>query len=117
MRMPVALSVLASGVLLASGLATTMAGSAQAAPAAPPAEAADTASGAVTPMAWYSTVSRGGKIRACYKEACEWYYNTAPGDSLLWSHYAYNEFGNRWYYVDNGFTRGWIYCGNVTAGC
>jgi hypothetical protein len=48
---------------------------------------------------------------------CDWYYQTSPGDTLEWSHYANNPSGNRWYYVRNVHTGGWIYCGNVTAGC
>ncbi|MEV0124025.1 hypothetical protein AB0I16_21265 [Streptomyces sp. NPDC050703] len=75
------------------------------------------AAGAAGATTWHTTTSRGGLIRECYKESCDWYYRTSPGDKLLWSHNAYNEFGNLWYYVDSGFTRGWIYCGNVTAGC
>lgn len=115
-----------TGALLAAALIATTAAPALAparptpvAPAAPitAAKAEKTVPRAAGAVAWYPTTSLGGPIRACYKASCDWYYRTSPGDELLWSHNAYNEFGNLWYYVDNGFTRGWIHCGNVTAGC
>ncbi|MEU9982120.1 hypothetical protein [Streptomyces sp. NPDC050856] len=115
-------SLLTTAALLAGALIAT---------AAPPAHTAlaaqstsvtavateDSTSGAAGEAEWYRTTSLGGPIRACYKASCDWYYRTSPGDELHWSHSAYNEYGNLWYYVDNTHTRGWIHCGNVTAGC
>ncbi|MGY0067176.1 hypothetical protein ACWZEH_10160 [Streptomyces sp. QTS137] len=116
------LSSLTTGALLAATLIATTAAPTRAAPAtsdlpAAATESEQTASQTAGAVAWYSTTSLGGPIRACFKASCDWYYKTSPGDDLLWSHNAYNEYGNLWYYVDNGFTRGWIHCGNVTAGC
>ncbi|MET8217373.1 hypothetical protein [Streptomyces hirsutus] len=51
-------------------------------------------------------------------------WQTSSGEAMYWSHNAYNEHGNLWYYVrytiGNGTPHtfyGWIYCGNVTAPC
>jgi hypothetical protein len=105
------------GALTAMSTAPAQAAPAMSTAATGTPEAGTANSGTAGAATWYTTTSRGGPIRACYKESCDWYYRTSPGDTLLWSHNAYNEFGNLWYYVDNGYTRGWIYCGNVTAGC
>ncbi|MGW2261419.1 hypothetical protein ACWCXE_26995 [Streptomyces sp. NPDC001780] len=109
--------VLLAGALLATTTTPTQAASAKSAAPVTATVTRGTGSGAAKAVEWYPTTSRGGLIRECYKATCDWYYRTSPGDKLLWSHNAYNEFGSLWYYVDNGLTRGWIYCGNVTAGC
>ncbi|MFJ2897472.1 SH3 domain-containing protein [Streptomyces sp. NPDC087218] len=57
-------------------------------------------------------------IRECYRASCAPTGVIFPEMPVWWSHYAYNSVGNKWYYVrnDNGNT-GWVYCGNLTAGC
>lgn len=70
-----------------------------------------------TPTAWAESHPRT-------KAGCDVVWQTSPGEAMYWSHYAYNEHDNRWYYVrytiGNGTPHtfyGWIYCGNVTAPC
>ncbi|MEV0637128.1 hypothetical protein AB0I77_19655 [Streptomyces sp. NPDC050619] len=75
-----------------------------------------TSSGDVSVQAY--TTSKGGYIREDYygsAAAVSWTYN---GESLYVYGYGYNSYGNKWYYVEDSLgSEGWIYCGNVTAGC
>jgi hypothetical protein len=68
------------------------------------------------------TESTGGPIRECFRESCQVIITVEPGTKLAWTHFADNQAGNRWYFVKDAernanFSGGWIYCGNVTAGC
>jgi hypothetical protein len=68
------------------------------------------------------TESTGGPIRECFRESCPVIITVEAGTKLEWTHFAYNQVGNRWYFVKDAernanFSGGWIYCGNVTAGC
>ncbi|GCE01823.1 hypothetical protein [Embleya hyalina] len=75
--------------------------------------------------AWTPTTTlNNGPIRECYAAGCAEVWRPGPGETVRWSHYAYNSSGNRWYYVQyvvgNGTPHtfyGWIYCGNVAAPC
>lgn len=116
MRIRRKLALVATTAALATGLAAT--------PAAADKSATTTRAGEVSAAAWTLTRSLGGPIRECYKAACDVVWQTSPGEAMYWSHYAYNEHGNRWYYVrytiGNGTPHtfyGWIYCGNVTSSC
>ena len=43
---------------------------------------------------------------------------TYSGETLTVYGSTYNSYGNKWYdVVDSAGYSGWIYCGNVTAGC
>ncbi|MFF8956136.1 hypothetical protein [Streptomyces sp. NPDC014894] len=105
---------LALGIAAVGALTTATAVPAQAAAPAAPAVAEQSAQ----PAAWYPTTSKGGPIRECYRASCRVIVDTYNGEAMHWSHYAVNPSGNRWYYVRDsvGYT-GWIYCGNITAGC
>jgi hypothetical protein len=68
------------------------------------------------------TESTGGPIRECFRKSCRVIITVPPGTKLVWTHFAVNPVGNRWYFVkdaeqNENFSGGWIYCGNVTAGC
>lgn len=107
-------TAMALGVIALLGAAT-----APAAAAAQPASRTEVSvTGTANAAAWTDTYSYGGWIRECYRASCSEVAPTYNGELLQWSHYAYNTAGNRWYYVrdSSGYT-GWIYCGNVTAGC
>lgn len=69
---------------------------------------------------WTPTAAtKYANIRECYRATCDTTGVIFPGMGVEWSHYAYNKpQNNKWYYVrnDNGNT-GWVYCGNLTAGC
>lgn len=84
----------------------------------------DHSPGKVPAATWHTTTSLGGPIRECYEAACGPVTSTYSGDTLQWSHSAYNEYDHLWYYVrytsGNGIPQtfyGWIYCANVTAPC
>ncbi|OEJ49530.1 hypothetical protein [Streptomyces agglomeratus] len=101
---------------LAIGLAPTPAGAAEPGPAGPPPASEPLAA------AWYeSTATGAGKVRECYYASCDGRTTTYPGETLWWSHYAYNDYGNRWYYVRlagaSQWVHGWVYCGHVAEGC
>ncbi|MFD7282717.1 hypothetical protein ACFV80_38315 [Streptomyces sp. NPDC059862] len=116
MRIRGALALAAATAALTAGLATTPA-------------AADTSnptpSGEISAAAWTPTTTLTyAPIRECYKAACDVVIETNVGETVYWSHYARNEYGNLWYYVKytagNGYPKtfyGWVYCGNVTAPC
>ncbi|MFJ4624694.1 hypothetical protein [Streptomyces sp. NPDC088812] len=119
MRIRHALATAALGTALAAG--TTVVPAAAAAPAvAPPATAVSGSS--ATPSSDVSatayTSSTGGYLREDYYGSADpvsWTYN---GESLYVYTYDYNSYGNKWYWVrDSENNIGWIYCGNVTAGC
>ncbi|GGV59863.1 hypothetical protein GCM10010294_08450 [Streptomyces griseoloalbus] len=114
MRIRRALAVAAVAAALATGIS--------AGPAA--ADRSSPGPGEVSAAAWYRTTSLGGPIRECYAASCDVVVSTYSGETLDWSHNAYNDHGNRWYYVRYSFGNGtpktaygWIYCGNVTAPC
>ncbi|MER5351901.1 hypothetical protein ABT093_16425 [Kitasatospora sp. NPDC002551] len=79
----------------------------------------------VSAAGWTPTTTvNNGPIRECYAATCAEVWRPGPGETVYWSHYAYNSSNNRWYYVQyvvgNGTPHtfyGWIYCGNVTAPC
>lgn len=109
---PVAVACLATLGLLASPAGATGQPTGQTA-----------ASAAVgTQATWTWTTSLGGPIRTCYESTCGTVINLSPHLTLQWSHYADNQYDNRWYYVryrdsPTTYVYGWIYCGNVTASC
>ncbi|MFF8293515.1 SH3 domain-containing protein [Streptomyces sp. NPDC016309] len=65
-----------------------------------------------------TTTSKGGHIRTSpygTSSSVSWAY---AGEVLTVYGYDYNSYGNKWYdVVDSAGYSGWIYCGNVTAGC
>jgi hypothetical protein len=79
----------------------------------------------VSAAEWTPTKTvNNGPIRECYTSTCGEVWRPGPGETVYWSHYAYNSAGNRWYYVQYIFGNGqphtvygWIYCGNVEASC
>lgn len=110
-------AVAVATITMSFGAAAAPSSAAPPSPIGPPPAAADAAA-----TTWYTTTATGsGKIRECYKSTCDWYTTTYPGETLWWSHYAYNEYGNKWYYVRHAATTryiyGWLYCEHVTAGC
>ncbi|MGP4089476.1 hypothetical protein [Streptomyces sp. KR55] len=115
MRIRRTLALAAATAALATGLA--------AAPAA--ADKSNPSPGEVSAAAWTPTTTlSAAPIRECYAASCDVVIRTNAGETVYWSHYAYNDYGNRWYYVEytfgNGYPKtvhGWIYCGNVTAPC
>ncbi|WP_326755334.1 hypothetical protein OH738_09420 [Streptomyces hirsutus] len=116
MRIRRRLALAAATAALATGLAAT--------PAAADEGTPNPGTGEVSAAAWTLTRSLGGPIRECYKASCDVVWQTSSGEAMYWSHNAYNEHGNLWYYVrytiGNGTPHtfyGWIYCGNVTAPC
>lgn len=105
----------AATAALATGLA--------AAPAA--ADRSSPGTGEASAAAWTPTTTlSAAPIRKCYRASCDVVARTSAGETLLWSHNAYNSSGNLWYYVQYVYGNdrpktayGWIYCGNVTAPC
>ena len=80
--------------------------------------AAMTPVGAAAAATWTGTTSKGGPIRECYLQSCRAEIGTFDGERMKWSHFANNPRGNRWYYVrDSVGNTGWMYCGNLAAGC
>ncbi|MGI5424175.1 hypothetical protein [Streptomyces sp. CA-179760] len=114
MRIRRMLALAAATAALTTGLAAT------------PAAAGDNpGSGEVSAAAWTPTTTlSAAPIRKCYAATCDVVARTNAGDTVYWSHNAYNTHNNLWYYVEYTFgnghpktVHGWIYCGNVTAPC
>lgn len=111
------LSLAAATAALATGLAAT--------PVAADTSNPRPGSGEISAAAWTPTTTRrAALIRECYAATCDEVWRTDAAVTVYWSHYAYNNSNNRWYYVrytfGNGHPKtvyGWIYCGNVTAPC
>ncbi|MFE7492607.1 hypothetical protein ACFVVU_09880 [Kitasatospora sp. NPDC057965] len=104
------LTAIALGATLAAGVAVpASAVTREAPPSAPQDTRTSAASGGYTK-------SKGGPIRTCDTAGCSVVVNTKFNDDIYWQYWQYNTVHNKWYYVTYPAT-GWIYCGNVTAGC
>lgn len=100
-------SVAVTGAVLAPGSAVADAPSRASAVAAGQIEAAAS-----------TTTSTGGYLRTSPYGSASAIVWTYSGETLTVYGSTYNSYGNKWYdVVDSAGYSGWIYCGNVTAGC
>ncbi|MFF7250757.1 hypothetical protein ACFZBU_43660 [Embleya sp. NPDC008237] len=118
MRTRLALTSAVAGAVLLTGVPTT---AAQALPA--PIDTHTTTTAPITTAADSvavvdTTVSSGGNVRKDMYGKSDPVAYSPPGEILVVLGSDYNSYHHKWYAVRTPEARyGWIYCGNVTAGC